>query len=71
MKCTFILAMIVAMMSLVTLDSASAQSTPRSVCCTQMGGRWQANRLGEMRCFGVDTNAYYKCVEQRTFGKKK
>jgi hypothetical protein len=50
--------------------SAYAQSTPRSVCCGQMGGQWKAVRSGEMRCFGVDANAYYKCVEQRMSGKR-
>jgi hypothetical protein len=44
-----------------------AQSTPRSVCCKEMHGRWEENRrTKEMRCFGVDTNRYYACVAKRT-----
>lgn len=44
-----------------------AQSTPRSECCKQMNGRWEAaRRTGEMRCFGVETNRYYQCVAKRT-----
>jgi hypothetical protein len=49
------------------VSTAAAQSTPRSVCCTQLRGRWEANRrTGEMRCFGVNTSEYYKCVAQKT-----
>jgi len=50
-----------------TSSAAFAQSTPRSVCCTQLNGRWEANRrTGEMRCFGVNTDQYYKCVASKT-----
>jgi hypothetical protein len=50
-----------------TISDASAQSTPRSVCCAQLNGRWEANRrTGEMRCFGVNTDQYYKCVASKT-----
>jgi hypothetical protein len=52
------------------IGSIHAQSTPRSVCCSQMGGQWKANRSGEMRCYGVASDPYYKCVAQRTSGKK-
>jgi hypothetical protein len=46
---------------------AFAQSTPRSVCCKEMGGRWEENRYTkEMRCYGVATNPYYACVAKRT-----
>ena len=47
--------------------SAIAQSTPRSECCKQLNGRWEANRrTGEMRCFGVSSTPYYQCVAKRT-----
>ena len=47
--------------------AALAQSTPRSVCCKELNGRWQENRrTKEMRCFGVNGNRYYQCVAKRT-----
>ena len=47
--------------------AASAQSTPRSVCCKELNGRWEENRrTKEMRCFGVSGNQYYACVAKRT-----
>ncbi len=47
--------------------TADAQSTPRSECCKQLNGRWQENmRTKEMRCYGVNGNAYYACVAKRT-----
>lgn len=50
---------------------ASAQQTPRHRCCVQMHGEWRANSNGEMRCHNVVADAYYKCVETKTFGKSK
>jgi hypothetical protein len=53
--------------ALVSSGTAFAQSTPRSVCCKEMNGRWEENRrTKEMRCFGVDGNRYYQCVAKRT-----
>ena len=50
--------------------TAFAQSTPRSVCCKDLNGRWEENRrTKEMRCYGVDSNRYYQCVAKRTGGK--
>lgn len=47
--------------------TAAAQSTPRAECCKQLNGRWQENpRTKEMRCYGVNSNAYYACVAKRT-----
>ena len=55
---------------LATATTASAQSTPRSVCCKQMGGRWAEGRsrakAGQMVCYGVSGDAYYKCVASKT-----
>ena len=48
-------------------SAASAQSTPRSVCCKELNGRWEENRrTKEMRCYGVNANSYYACVAKRT-----
>jgi len=53
---------------------APAQQTPRSVCCAEMGGVWRAARNGDLRCYSLGRGAadtYYKCVENKTFGKGK
>ena len=48
-------------------QAALAQSTPRSVCCKELNGRWEENRrTKEMRCYGVSGNRYYACVAKRT-----
>jgi hypothetical protein len=57
--------------------AASAQQSPRQSCCIQMGGRWgnaSQGRGGSTYCFGMGRgtlDAYYKCVEGKTFGAKK
>jgi hypothetical protein len=48
-----------------------AQLTQRSVCCTQMKGRWETNpNTGQMQCNGVDTNRYNICVMQNATGRR-
>ena len=48
-----------------------AQLTQRSVCCTQMKGRWETNpNTGQMQCNGVDTNRYNICVMQNATGRQ-
>ena len=56
---------------------ASAQQSPRQKCCIEMGGSWgnaSQGRGGGAYCFGMGRgtrDAYYKCVEGKTFGKTK
>jgi hypothetical protein len=57
--------------------AASAQQSPRQKCCIEMGGSWgnaSQGRGGGAYCFGMGRgtrDAYYKCVEGKTFGKTK
>jgi hypothetical protein len=57
--------------------TASAQQSPRQRCCIEMGGQWgnaSQGRGGSTYCYGMGRgtrDAYYKCVEEKTFGKKK
>ena len=58
-------------------QAASAAQPPRQSCCIEMGGSWgnaRQGRGGGAYCFGLGRgsgDAYYKCVERKTFGKKK
>ena len=58
-------------------SAASAQQSPRQSCCIEMGGRWgnaRQGRGGGAYCYGLGRgvgDAFYKCVERKTFGKTK
>jgi hypothetical protein len=77
----FIVLSVVAFGGLLASDlaasAASAQQSPRQSCCIEMGGQWgnaSQGRGGGAYCFGMGRgtrDAYYKCVEGKTFGKTK
>lgn len=55
------------------ISIASAQKTPREACCLEMGGTWSAGGNGSLYCYNLGrgrSDSFYKCVENKTFGKK-
>jgi hypothetical protein len=42
--------------------AAFAQQPQRKACCMKLNGQWRDTRNG-FRCFGVDANTFYACVQ--------
>lgn len=44
--------------------AAFAQQPQRQACCMKLNGQWRDTRNG-FKCFEVDTDTFYACVQGR------